>query len=242
MQETYGVSVAEAMASGLPVVASDWDGYRELITHGDTGFLVPSYVPRFDNEFDVVDDVSSLGNPDNIARSTAIDVHQLMACLRMTLESPERCREMGNRARAFACSHLDWAVILRQYEDLWDSLIEQGGHVKQQPMREISHINSYPFPRIFSHYPTAFVQPSDRFHSGPLAEWLLREHKDIKEVLRIGDWFTNEMFAQVFESLRLQPETSLEQLESELSALGTHSSIARAYIGRLLKYGLLERC
>ena len=42
IQETFGLSVIEAMASGLPVVASDWDGYRDLVEDGRTGFLVPT--------------------------------------------------------------------------------------------------------------------------------------------------------------------------------------------------------
>ena len=29
------------MASSLPVVASDWNGYRDLVVHGSTGWLVP---------------------------------------------------------------------------------------------------------------------------------------------------------------------------------------------------------
>ena len=41
LQETFGLSVLEAMASSLPVVASDWDGYRDLVVHGRTGWLVP---------------------------------------------------------------------------------------------------------------------------------------------------------------------------------------------------------
>ena len=29
------------MASSLPVIASDWNGYRDLVLHGTTGWLVP---------------------------------------------------------------------------------------------------------------------------------------------------------------------------------------------------------
>lgn len=39
--ESQGISLAEAMASALPVVATDHNGFRETVVHGETGFLVP---------------------------------------------------------------------------------------------------------------------------------------------------------------------------------------------------------
>src|SRR5262249_14982508 len=45
IQETFGITPVEAMAAGLPVVASDWDGYRFTIADGTTGFLVPTMGP-----------------------------------------------------------------------------------------------------------------------------------------------------------------------------------------------------
>ena len=41
-QETFGLAVAEALAAGLPLVVSDWSGYRDLVRDGIDGYLIPS--------------------------------------------------------------------------------------------------------------------------------------------------------------------------------------------------------
>ena len=39
--ESFGLALAEAMATGTPVVATETEGARELIQSGETGLLVP---------------------------------------------------------------------------------------------------------------------------------------------------------------------------------------------------------
>jgi glycosyltransferase involved in cell wall biosynthesis len=66
------------MAVGVPVVATDVKGSRELVVDGDTGFLVPLH-----------------------------DAEALADRLRLLLESETRRRYMGLRATEYARLHFD---------------------------------------------------------------------------------------------------------------------------------------
>ena len=42
IQETFGLTPVEAMAAGLPCVVSDWNGYKDTVADGETGFRIPT--------------------------------------------------------------------------------------------------------------------------------------------------------------------------------------------------------
>ena len=42
IQESFGLTPVEAMAAGLPCVVSDWNGYRDTVADGETGFRIPT--------------------------------------------------------------------------------------------------------------------------------------------------------------------------------------------------------
>jgi len=97
-QESFGIVLVEAMAAGVAIVATDIPGYREVITDGVDGLLVP---PR-DPEAVAAGIVRLLTDPDRAARLA----------------------EAGRaRARAF-----DWPVIVDRLEALYGGAIERAGY------------------------------------------------------------------------------------------------------------------
>jgi glycosyltransferase involved in cell wall biosynthesis len=128
IQETFGITPLEAMASGLPVVISDWDGYRYTVRDGQEGFLVPT-----------------LGGPENalpdemiaghdfglksyqqyvgvIAQHTAVHVGRAAQALSDLIRNPELRRRMGEAGKQRIRDTFDWPVVARQYSALAEEL------------------------------------------------------------------------------------------------------------------------
>ncbi|HEV2591706.1 MAG TPA: glycosyltransferase family 4 protein [Gaiellaceae bacterium] len=92
--EGLPISVLEAMAAGLPVVASDVGGLREQVVDGETGYLVP-----------------------------AGDVTALTDALARLLDDPALRERIGAAARARAEELFDLPAFRRAHVDLYRSLL-----------------------------------------------------------------------------------------------------------------------
>lgn len=95
--ESFGVAALEAMACGVPVVASEVGGLPEVITHGETGYLVP------------------LGDGKDLERFAE-------RTLSLIHDAPHR-QAMGQRAREHAATRFGMAVALDRYETMYRRLI-----------------------------------------------------------------------------------------------------------------------
>jgi glycosyltransferase involved in cell wall biosynthesis len=125
LQETYGISVAEAMMAGLPAVVADWDGYKDLVSHGETGFRVRTILPRYGGSLHGLDGPGALFQSDLLAATTIVDLSQLISSVTFLLGNAAERRRMGLQARAKALAQLSWQRVISKYEMLWREMVSQ---------------------------------------------------------------------------------------------------------------------
>lgn len=92
-EEPFGLPVLEAMASGIPVVASDVGGIKESIEDRTTGFLVPP------------------GDPG-----------QLAACLARLVETPALRAQMGAAGRERVLERFAWDRYVEEWSEIYSQL------------------------------------------------------------------------------------------------------------------------
>jgi glycosyltransferase involved in cell wall biosynthesis len=125
VQESFGLTLAEAGGAGLPVIASDFDGYRDIVEHGATGLLIPTLGFARSGETDV----QSLFWFDNqyhlkLSQETVVDVPGLAGAL-VALGTDQGMREkMGERGRARVGARFSWPAVLERYLSLWNDLAQ----------------------------------------------------------------------------------------------------------------------
>ncbi|CAN7709868.1 glycosyltransferase family 4 protein [Pseudoduganella sp. LjRoot289] len=161
IQETFGLTPVEAMAAGLPVVVSDWNGYKETVRDGIDGFRVPTILPPAGMGGDLAArHALGIDSYDyyigRASMATVTDPVALAAALGKLARDPALRTSMGAAAQAHAHAEFDWPVILRRYAQL---SLELGGlRAAAGPQAAEPWVQrADPFSR-FRHFPSATIQ------------------------------------------------------------------------------------
>jgi D-inositol-3-phosphate glycosyltransferase len=128
VQETFGITPVEAMAAGLPVVVSDWDGYRFTVRDGVDGMLIPTLGgPRSGLGATLVQRhifgiASYQAYAGQVAQHTAVHVGRAAAAIAELAGSRELRKRMGAAGRERVRTTFDWPVVARQIHALVDEM------------------------------------------------------------------------------------------------------------------------
>jgi glycosyltransferase involved in cell wall biosynthesis len=155
--ESFGLTIVEAMACGCPVVASDWDGYRELIVHGETGFRVRTDWTDCLGELDAMAPFLAWEQQHlHVGQSVSVDVGQMAGCITQLLQNPGRREAMGRRGRQRVEALYDWPVVIRQWEALWTELSAIARSIDQPQPDRLEYLQPHYF-QHFSHYASRII-------------------------------------------------------------------------------------
>lgn len=125
IHDTRSGAVTEAMAAGLPVVATNVDGFPELIEHGVTGLLVPAEaeIPNWSKDATVPKNVY---DPDSkmFVKSKGPSPQALADSVLELLRDEQRRAQMGAAGREKVRREMSLEHVARSIEDVYLKLLE----------------------------------------------------------------------------------------------------------------------
>ena len=173
VQETFGLTLLEAAAAMLPAIAADWSGYRDIVRHGETGFLIPTIGPADTSRTDVLahifyDNQTHLA----LAQETVVQIPALALALRALVHDSGLRAAMGRAAFERVKRHFSWPEVMAQYVALWDGL--WSFPVEREMFRNVTHPLHFSYARVFSGHPAQVLRKDMLVRVSALGQALYR--------------------------------------------------------------------
>lgn len=239
VQETFGLTPIEAMACGVPQVVSDWDGYRDTVKNGETGFLIKTAWTN------CMDDIAGFDFlPSNVrrrqllqrhlqVRSSVVDQDDYFDKIQYLISNPNVLRAFGEASRKRAVSAFSLRNTIIKTEELWDEL------------KEISHtynsdfstrIPMFDYCHDFNNYPTSMIDDSTIFRITEYGKTM--PVKDVIQYNMFYKFVEESVLPERILSFILKEDVSMQAIINEFSSF-TSSQVKREVM-YLYKYGMIR--
>ena len=245
IQESFGLTPVEAMAAGLPVIASDWNGYRDTVRDGVDGFSIPTMMPSAGNGGDMAYRYFAgqytygdyLGAT---SQSTAVDMPVLVEALTQLASDPALRKKMGASGRQRAIDKFEWSRVIRAYEKLWLELAVRRNEAPETapPGDGGSFHPSRPDPfQMFGSFPSR-AYAADGCLTLAVTDW---QDAVVRMQLKMGLIYPGtlielEELPVIFGHLELKSECSIAELAAAMGSTDLPRIILTA--GWLVKLGI----
>lgn len=238
LQETFGLTILEAMASRLPVVASDFSGYRDLVVEGETGFMIPTLGPSDTGLIDAGWPIlSEFTCALQMSQRTALDLGVLRARLETLLANPDLRRQMGRAGKKRVEERFDWAVVVRAMENTWQELKASAPPQAIDPRP--TDVAGAGLASLFGHFTSRKILSSDRLVPGPFAAQFVQGLWARKPFPDLGDLLPPEGLEMILKGLeQLGGSADLLQLQQVLER-NLPPQMCEHLVLHGLKYGVL---
>ncbi len=172
IQETFGLTLIEAAQSALPVIASDWNGYKDIIVPEQTGLLIPTLAPEATPELDSMagvyyNKIHQLFR----AQQTALHVPSLEKALFRLISDEKLRKDMGQAAAARAAKLYTFDTVIDGWLEFWKELEDAPiSQDEQARLRGVTHPYALAYGKVFTSYASASLQPATLLHCTSLGQ------------------------------------------------------------------------
>ena len=235
------------MASGLPVLVSDWNGYRSTVRDNIDGFRVKTYSLGEGLGTDIAyRHMMDFINYDNYigmsVQRVAIDVSDCIQKLSILIKDKDKRLKFGNEGKRRVKEVFDWPIILKQYRELSDELdqirISESKNFKEFCSPSLPSDNLDPF-YIFSSYPSEVLNKTDIFYrTDDINAVSIKKLLDYVSVSYASYYIPKEEdLVLVYSSFKNNNGLSLEEI---LNKTNLDDNMASKALIWLLKYGYIS--
>jgi D-inositol-3-phosphate glycosyltransferase len=237
LQESFGLSLLEALSAGLPTVAGNWSGYRDIVEHGETGFLASTIWGKCDTDLSLFAPLQTHADSHFLSSQTvAIALDEAAEYVHRLLHTPDLRARMATRSRERALRHFDWSVVFEQYRALWR---EQKAEAEKIAMprraRTFSDFNR------FAHYASHQLDAADtlEFDLGVFG-WMFQKDRMIGHV-EFARYLDIPLIDDIRSLLVERGRLSVGELTAFLNLRHPHDENVRFHLLWLMKYGIVRR-
>lgn len=242
-QETFGITLLEAMAQGLPILATDFSGYRELVSQERTGFLIPTTASPTMEPWD-----SLMGLLDHSvlrfyrAQKVAFDLETLLKKLVLLARDTNLRMLMGERARAQAMAYR-WDGLIPAYESLWSGLSAQarlsvGKAPSPPPMaKQLLHPPAH---IKFSHYPSRVASRLDKIRLSPYGAQCLQHNLLPTHYEEMSQWLHTECMGWLIQKTHAQECERGSLIREAATTWNLSEDVVQFHLDALMKHGFLK--
>ena len=251
LQESFGITPVEAMASGLPVVVSDWSGYRETVVHEQTGFLVKTLWGDCDGDTSCYAPLRPWEEDHlRLSQSIAVDTSELFRYLDILIANPEQRARMGQAAREHVVKHLSWKSVMARCFDLWQDLTEIAGDLEpekilRQHQATHQHLSQPQYFKSFGHFATQRLDGSEPLEITEQGRQACRDSDAIIIPPGMRNVLDFKALLALLEVLKapefFKPQLTVHEARNKIAlCYQLEGKLALAHIMWLLKYGFLR--
>jgi hypothetical protein len=243
LHESFGLTPVEAMACGVPQVVADWNGYRDTVSNGETGFLVPTCWGRCDRELRGTDSLFGwVYDHTLLSQSVVLDVACMQDRLQTLIRKPELRASMSERSRSRAVAEFSGPRVACLYDQLFRELNEISR--KLEPYPKSRHFDQIPYFDLFGHFATRELSDHCMIRATTKNSLPLSKVTSLAETELHITVFDLSLFDQIIYELinaRTNSEgRSVAQVLSKIVNETRSPEMVRRHILFLLKHGKVE--